>query len=130
MNNMKNAYQSTSLRANISSSTTTVGTIVDLAGFVEVGKRNLKLIVGIVDCKLTTTTDQTIAVTWYESDTTLSSEGTAISGAAVSSGTTVGSLNEYNVLATKRYVFASAFATGTVPAWGVIASVIATRRTW
>lgn len=128
MNNASNEVLTSSLRANISTTTTTVGTVIDLANFVNVGKRAIKLTIGIVDCKLTTTTDQTVAVTWYQGDTTSTSLGTAISGAAVSSGTTVGSLNEYNVLVTSRYIWATSFATGTGPAWGVIANALPLRR--
>ena len=128
MNNASNEIQTVSVRANVSSSSTTVGTVIDLANFVNVGKRAVKLTIGVVDCKLTTTTDQTISCAWYQGDTTSTSLGTAISGAAITSGSTVGSLNEYNVLVTSRYIWAQAYATGTVPAWGVIAAALPLKR--
>lgn len=128
---MKNDIVLKSLANPVISSAAVVGTVLDLANFVEVGKRNLKLTVSVVDCKSTgsSTTDQTISATWYESDTTLSSEGTAITGAAVSASTASG-MSEFNVLVSKRYVFCSAAATGTSPVWGVVANAIALSRSF
>lgn len=131
MNNTSNNYVIKSLSNLINTTVATTGTIVDLANFVNVGKRAVKLQIGVVDCKSTasTTSDQTVSVTWYESDTTLSSEGTAITSAAIS-GTTANAntVTEYNVLVSKRYVFATALSVGTAPAWGVIATVIPIAR--
>lgn len=128
MNTAKNEILISSLINNVSSSTTTVGTVIDLANYVNVGKRNVKLTIGVVDCKLTTTTDQTISCAWYQGDTTSTSLGTAISGAAITTGTTVSTYGEYNVLVTSRYVWAQASAGGTVPAWGVVANAFPLRR--
>lgn len=131
MNNTSNAVVKKSLGSLINTTVATVGTIVDLAGFVNVGKRAVKLVIGVVDCKSTasTTSDQTVSVTWYESATTSSSDGVAISGAAIS-GTTANAntLTEYNVLVSQRYVYASALSAGTTPAWGVVAAVVPTAR--
>ncbi len=129
MNNTSNSYMTKSLAAAVISSATTNGTIVDLAQFVNVGKRPLKLTIGVVDCKSTssTTTDQTVSVTWYENSANSTVGATAISGAAVSA-TTASGFTEYNVLASQQYVYATALATGTSPVWGVVASVVALRR--
>lgn len=130
MNNVSNVIQTVSLRSNITSSTATVGTVIDLANFVNTGKRAIKLTIGVVDCKLTTTTDQVISCAWYQGDTTSTSLGTAISGAAITTGSTVGSLNEYNVLVSSRYIWAQATGGGTVPAWGVIAAAFPLNRSF
>ena len=129
MNTSKNMVVIESLKNLINTTVATVGTIVDLSNYVNVGKRNVKLTIGVVDCKSTasTTSDQTVSVTWYESDSTSSTDGTAISGAAISAAT-ASAVTSYDVLVTKRYVFASALSGGTTPAWGVVANVIPLRR--
>lgn len=129
MNTSKNMVVIESLKNLINTTVATVGTIIDLANYVNVGKRNLKLTIGVVDCKSTssTTTDQSVSVTWYESDSTSSTDGTAISGAAVAAST-VSAVSSYDVLVTKRYVFASALSAGTTPAWGVVAEAVPLRR--
>jgi hypothetical protein len=128
MNNSSNVVASKSLAASITSSATTTGTVIDLANFTNVGKRAIKLTIGVVDCKLTSTTDQTISVGWYQGDTTATSLGSAITSAAITSGTTVSGYQEFNVLPTSRYIWAQAYATGTVPAWGVVAAAFPLRR--
>ena len=131
MNNTSNNYVLKSLGALINTTVATVGTIIDLTNTVNVGKRAVKFTIGVVDCKSTasTTSDQTVSVAWYESDTTSSSDGTAISGVAIS-GTTANAntLTEFNALVSKRYVYATALSAGTTPAWGVIAAVIPVMR--
>lgn len=129
MNTSKNMVVIKSLANPITTTVATVGTIVDLANYVNVGKRNVKLTIGVVDCKSTasTTTDQTVSVTWYESDSTSSTDGTAITGAAVSAAT-ASAITSYDVLVSKRYVYASALAGGTSPVWGVVAEAIPLRR--
>ena len=129
MNNANNLYSSKSLSQLVNTTASVTGTILDLAGFVNVGKRAVKLITAVADCKSTssTTTDQVVSVTWYESDSTSSTDGTAITNAALSASTASG-VTEYNVLVSKRYVFATASAGGTTPAWGVIAVALPTLR--
>ena len=112
----------------LTSTTATAGTVIDLANFTNVGKHALKLSLSVTDCKLTSTTDQTIGVAWYESASSDGSSPTALSGAAISSGTTKSTYAEANVLVSKRYIFAQATAAGTATAWGVVASAFPLRR--
>lgn len=128
MNNTSNDILVNSICANVGSSTTTVGTVIDLGNYVNVGKRAIKLTIGVVDCKLTTTTDQTISCFWYQGDTTSTSLGTAITSAQITSASTLSTYGEYNVLVSSRYIWAQSFATGTAPAWGVVANAIPLRR--
>ena len=112
----------------LSSTTATAGTVIDLANYTNVGKHAIKLSLSVTDCKLTTTTDQTIGVLWYESDSSAGTSPSALSGAAISSGTTKSTYAEANVLVSKRYIFAQATAAGTATAWGVVANAFPLRR--
>lgn len=129
MNTSKNMVVISSIAAPITTTVATAGTIIDLANYVNVGKRNLKLTIGVVDCKSTssTTTDQSVTVTWYENTANSTSGATAISGAAVSA-TTASGLTSYDVLVSSQYVFATALAAGTTPSWGVVANAVPLRR--
>ena len=122
------------LAQKVASTVTVEGTAVDLAGYLSVGRREVKFVIGYVDyiSTATTTTDQTIAVKFQESATTVSTDFTDITGittgTVTSTAHTVAAVAEYNGHIAKRYVRAHAQAAGTTPSFAVTAVVIAHQR--
>lgn len=122
------------LAQKVSSTVAVAGTAVDLAGYLSPLRREVKFVIGYVDyiSTATTTTDQTIAVKFQESATTVSSDFTDITGVTTGTVTstahTAAAIAEYNGPVSQRYVRAYAQAAGTSPTFAVTAAVIVAQR--
>jgi hypothetical protein len=131
--NTQNIYAVAMLNDEIAATSTTHGPTIDLANYVNVGKRELKFIVATNWGSTVAATAETVIVYLEGLDSSASAAstvtGTGIVGSTVTSGAGGEATTELNLLITNRYVRACAYnGAATTAFFGVAVVALPLRR--
>lgn len=126
--NTENTYAIGLYTDELAGTAASAGTAIDLANYFNVGKREIKFIVGTNWGSTVAATAETVTISLEECDTTATASFSAVAGSTVTTTAGGEEVVERNVFVTKRYVRAVAAATGAASFWGITALVLPIRR--